>query len=581
MKITAAQGLLRELRAWGIDHVYGIPGSSLNGMMDALRKEEDKVKYIQVRQEGAGAMAATAETKYTGKIAVAFGSGGPGASNLINGLYDAKMDNVPLLALVAQSESDNQNRHSFQETEVLPLYENVGVYNRKVMGPQQLIYVINDAIRHAYERKGPAIVILHNDFMTAEIDYEETVEEKFIPVEPKRAIPKEKIDKALEMIMSAERPVLYMGKGVRECMEKAVEFSEKFALPAMTTAPSSGYSFPRNHKNYMGTFGRLGTKPGFDITEDMDLLIFVGSNFPFARFWRKDIQIIQVNNSFKDIGAQLHSDLSIHGDSADFFQALLDSGKGREEDDRLRAARINMKNWDAWLDATASDDSKGLNPESVIRKIGEFSKPDALYGLGVGNNTMYSVRQLPLYGEHRHVMSGWFATLGYGLPAGIGLKLSNPDKQVFTISGDGGYAMNMQEILTQTRYGLPIINIVFTDKSFGFIEHSQKEALDETYGIKISGADWAKTAEGMGAIAFTVTNLKELDDAFEEIGKLEEDGNKRPVFVEAKVRYKDPIDTARMMLNPEKYSEEEIENFKKEYEIFDMPHLSEILKNMK
>ncbi len=577
MKMTAAQALIKELKAWGIDHVYGIPGSSLNAMMDALRKESDGFKYIQVRQEGAGAMAATAETKATGKIGVAFGSGGPGASNMINGLYDSKMDGVPMLALVAQSESFNQNRHSFQETEVLPLYENVGVYNRKVMNGEQMVYVINDAIRHAYEYNGPAIVILHNDFMGEEIDYTESVEEKFIPKAIRKEVEEDKVKEVAKLIKSAKNPVLYLGKGVSDYRDKAVEVSERFNLPTMTTAPSVGHSFPRNHKNYMGTFGRLGTKPGFDITEEMDLLIFVGSRFPFARFWRDDVKVVQVNNSFKDIGQQIHSDISINADAGDFFDALLATGESREEDKLMRAARKNWENWDKWLNALAKDDSKGLNHEAVLKKIADFSEENALYGVDVGNNTMYSVRVLPLYGDRKHIMSGWFATLGYGLPAGIGLKLTHPDRQVFTISGDGGYAMNMQEIVTQSRYELPIINVVLTDKSFGFIEHSQIEALDDTFGIKIEEANWAKTAEGMGAISFTVSNNEELDKAFDEIKKLMDEGNKKPIFVEAKVRYKDPLDTARMKLNPKKYSKEEIEEFKKTYEVFDMPHLSEIL----
>lgn len=580
MKMTAARALLKELEAWGIDHIYGIPGSSLNNIMDALIKEQDKIRYIQVRQEGAGAMAATAETKATGKIGVAFGSGGPGASNLINGLYDAKMDRTPMLALVAQSDSFNQNRHSFQETEVLPLYDNVGVYNRKVMNADQMVYVINDAIRHAYEYQGPAIVILHNDFMGDEVDYEPTVEEKALPKATKKAFDKAKVDEVVRLIKEAKNPVFYLGRGVADYRDKAIEVSERFALPTMTTAPSVGHSFPRNHPNYMGSFGRLGTKPGFDITEEMDLLLFIGTNFPFARFWRKDVKVVQVNNDFKDIGAQIHADLVIHADAGDFFDALLATGEGREEDKLLRASRQNWDNWENWLHRKAEDDSKGLNPEAVLMKIGEYSDRDALYGLGVGNNTMHSVRCLPLYGERRHIMSGWFATLGYALPAGIGLKLAHPDRQVFTISGDGGYAMNMQEIVTQAKYDLPIINVVMTDESFGFIEHSQLEALEEPFGIHIAGADWAKTAEGMGAIAFTVRTNKELDLTFQKIKALQEGGNKMPIFVEAKIRHRDPLDTARMKLNPAKYSQEEIEAFKALYEIDCMPHLLEIINNI-
>lgn len=189
---------------------------------------------------------------------------------MINGLYDAKMDNVPMLALVAQSESTNQNRHSFQETEVLPLYENVGVFNRKVTSGAQLVYVINDAIRYAYERKGPSIVILHNDYMGEIIDYEPTVDEKFIPGELHPEIDHSKIDKTVELLKSSKCPVMYVGLGVRKYRDLAVKVSEKFNIPVVSSAISGGISFPKNHKNYMGSCGRLGTKPGTEITDEMD-----------------------------------------------------------------------------------------------------------------------------------------------------------------------------------------------------------------------------------------------------------------------------------------------------------------------
>ncbi|MCR8969061.1 thiamine pyrophosphate-dependent enzyme [Facklamia sp. 7083-14-GEN3] len=580
MKITAAQALIKELNLWGIDHMYGIPGSSLNGMMEALEKEQANMKYIQVRQEGAGAMAATAGTKFTGKIGVAFGSGGPGASNMINGLYDAKLDRVPMLALVAQGASSIQNTHFFQETEVLPLYENVGVYNRKATNPEQIPYIVNDAIRTAYELKGPAIVILHNDYMETEIDYEPLVLDRSLPEPFKYNIPEEKTNDIVQKIKNAENPVLYVGKGAGDYRDLAVEVAERFNLPVLTSAPSVGLSFPSDHPHYMGAFGRLGTKPAYEIMQKADLVLFVGTNFPFARFWPQDIEVVYVNNTFKDLGRQIHADIAVLADAGDFFKALLATGETREATNYLTAAKTNKVNWDNWLRKIAADDSNGLAPEAVLLKIREFADKDALFGLDVGNNTMHSVRLLPLNDNQKMVLSGWFATLGYGVPAGLAGKVSEPDKQVFSISGDGGYTMNMQDILTMTRYELPVINVVLTNQSFGFIEHSQILNLEKPFGVDISDGDWAKSGEAMGAIAFQVRNLKELEDAFESIKQLQEQGNKRPILLEAKTRYFDPVDTSDMRLDPDLYSEEEIEAFKKQYNIFDMPSYTELLKEL-
>lgn len=578
MKISAAQALLKELERWGIDHIYGIPGSSLNGMMNALEKEKDKIKYIQVRQEGAGAMAASADYKFSHKIGVAFGSGGPGASNMINGLYDAKLDRVPMLALVAQGDSSLQNTGGFQETEVLPLYENVGIYNRKAMNAKSIPYMVEDAIRAAYEYKGPAIIILHNDLMEEIIDYEplrtpiDKFESAHFPIKD------EDIDDTINSILKAENPVLYLGEGVRGYRDLAVKVSEKFNLPVLSSALSTGNSFPNEHPNYLGAFGRLGTKASFEIMQKTDFVLFVGSNFPFARYWNKEIKYIQVNNSFRDLGRQAPSDLSILADAGDFLAKLLEREEKRQESKYLLAARKNMEEWKLWLRKIADKEEKYLRAETVMLKVrDELSKKDSLFSLDVGNNKAHAIRILPFNDDEKMIMSGRFATLGYGLPGAIAGKLSYPDRDVFSIQGDGGFAMNMQEIVTQANYKLPIINILLTDLSYGFIEHSQKEMLDIPFGIKIADADWAKTAEAMGAISFSVKTKDELEDAIDQVKKLQTSDNDKPIFIEAKILYKDPVDTANMKLDPKKYSKEEIAEFRKEYEM-DLKTYDEIIK---
>lgn len=347
MKMTAAKALLEELKLWGVDHIYGIPGSSLNGMMNALKHEgEDGIKYIQVRHESAGSMAASAEYKLSGNIGVAFGSGGPGSTNLTNGLFDSLMDGSPMLAIVAQSNSTNQNTHAFQETEMLPFFENVSVYNRKAMNANQIPYMVNDAIRTAIERKGPAVIILHNDFMEQEIEYKPTEGAiKKVPNLQHFEIDKEKIAKIANEIKDANHPVLYLGRGGMGYMDLAIEVSEKFNLPVVTSAPATGLAFPANHSNYMGVFGRLGTKPANEAINSSDLIIFVGSSHPFARFWPKTTKVVQINNSFREIGRQVEAYDSMVADAGDFFRALLDSGVVREEDAYIRASRKNISNF--------------------------------------------------------------------------------------------------------------------------------------------------------------------------------------------------------------------------------------------
>lgn len=585
MKMTAAEALLNELKLWGVDHMYGIPGSSLNGLMNALRKEdedEDGIKYVQVRHESAGAMAASAEYKLSGNIGVAFGSGGPGSTNLTNGLFDALMDGSPMLAIVAQSPSTNQNTHAFQETEMLPFFENVSVYNRKAMNADQIPYMVNDAIRTAFERKGPAVIILHNDFMEETIDYEPSKGHiKKMPNLKHFEIEENKIKSIADEIVSAKKPLLYLGLGAKDYQDKAIEVSEKFNLPVVTTAPSVGLSFPANHENFMGAFGRLGTKPAFEMIFNTDLIIFVGSSHPFARFWPQDTKIIQVDNSFREIGRQLDAYDSLVADAGDFLDALLETGIKREDDTFLKAARESMKAWNKYIERQADRAGDVIYYESVIKKVRDLADEDAVFTLGVGNNKAHSIRMLPLNGESNFTMSSWFATLGYSTPAAIGAYMQYPDKQIFSIVGDGGFAMNNQEILTQAKYEMPIINVVVTDLSYGFIKHAQLGTFKDEFGVAIQDADWAKVGEGLGAISFKVSNKEELDKAFDEAIRLNKEGNKKPILIDAHVVYEDPLDTSNMKLDRNMFSDSEINEYLKENDIEDQPLLQDLMEKYK
>lgn len=580
MKLMAGRALVRVLDSWGVKHIYGIPGSSVNGLMDALFLEGEKVKYIQVRHEAAGAMAASGYSKFSGEIGVCFGSAAPGGSNLINGLYDAKMDRVPLLAIVGQTASVNMNTNYFQEMDEIPLYSDVSVYNRTVTTAEQIPDVIEEAMRTAYMNKGVAVVILPNDIVEREIEFTPRLEDRNLEkYDAVSEIYQADVDAVIEMIKASERPVLYGGLGLKGASDVVTQVAEKFSMPIVTSALAIGQAAPYDHEHFMGAFGRLGTKAGYETMTNSDLVLFVGSNMPFARFWPKDMKVVQINNNISDIGKQLKVDLGIVADGKSFLEELLKSDYSRAETKHLKALKIVKKNWDAWLEAVADDDSQGLEPEAVIKAVRDRSDEDAFYGLDVGNNTMHSVRTLPLKGKRRHITSGWFATLGVGVPYSIAAKLTNPERQVWSISGDGGFAMNMQEIITQYRYELPIINIVISNQSYGFIKHAQLQN-NFLHGVDITDVDWATTASGMGAITFTARNIAQLNEAMDEAVELQRNGNKRPILIDAKVKYSDPVDTASMKLDPDVYTSEEIEDYKTNYNLFDQPAYSEVLKTL-
>ncbi|MCI1983390.1 MAG: thiamine pyrophosphate-dependent enzyme [Bifidobacteriaceae bacterium] len=570
-QMIAGQALVRVLQEWGVNHVYGIPGGSINHTLEGLYLEKDAVQYIQVRHEETGAIAASADAKYTGKIGVCFGSAGPGATHLFNGLYDAKMDHVPVLALVGQVPSRNINTNYFQEMDEIPMFSDVSVYNRMVTTAEQIPYVINQAIRAAYEHKGVAVVVLPEDFTATEIDYEPTKTAPTWQQDYHQVIDGTDIATSLRLIKDATHPVLYVGRGLLGARDVVEAASERFSMPVITTVPATG-TIRTDHPNSMGTFYRLGTKPSYEALRHSDLILFLGAQIPFARFFPKSAKVLQVNTNIYDIGKVVPADYAVIGDARTYLEALLEmadaEGYRTPDSTWLALNRINKRNWDAWLEKLATDDSKGLNPESVFKKIAEMVGPNDIYAVDTGNVSEWSVRGLPMTHNQRFAISGLFATMGFGVPAGIAGALdAGPDAQTWTLSGDGGFAMVAPDLLTQARYELPIINVVFTNNRFGFIYKEQIDTKQHLYGVDLTQADWAKTAEGLGAIGFTVSSIAETERVFNKITELQAQGNKRPIVVDAIIRPDDPIDTGVVTLDPVLDGEETVRAYAETYGI--------------
>lgn len=578
-KMKAGRALAKVLTSWDIDHIYGITADSINNTVDGLYQERDLIKYIQVRHEEVGALAASADAKLTGKIGVSFGSAGPGATHLFNGLYDAKMDHAPVLAIVGQSSTDVMNTNFFQEMNQDPMFIDVAVFHQQVVSAEQIPYVIDEAIRAAYTHKGPAVVIIPDNLSGTEIDYEPFKTAKIYHNQVAIQISETAIDESVQLLKAAKHPVLWIGKGAAGQRALVTELSEKYQLPVVSTVPGTGI-IPTNHPNFMGSMGRLGTKPAFEVAQAADLILFIGANFPFARFWPAGVKVLQVNNQAEDLGKQRDADLTILANTKDFLEAILARPIEIPASSWLKAAQLDKANWDHWLHDLAQDDRQGLRAESVIEAIKAHSKDDTVFGLDVGNNTEWAVRQIPMDKQQKLTLSGWFATMGYGLPSGLAGKLSYPDRQVYSISGDGGYSMVMQDLLTEVKYQLPVINVVLENKSLGFIQHEKLVANQAPYGIDLAGADWAHIAQDMGAIGLTATDLPSLKTAFETIESLEANGNTKPIVLDAKIRNVDPVDTGFMPLDPHQFDQATIENFRKTYELGDQPALSSLLDNL-
>lgn len=571
-KINAGVAMVNVLEAWGIDHIYGIPGGSFNSTMDALYHEREAVKYVQVRHEEAGALAAAADAKLTGKVGAVFGSAGPGASHLINGLYDAQMDHVPVLALLGQVASTAMNYNAFQELNENPMFADVSVYNRTVMTPESLPHVIDEAIKAAHQQKGVAVVTIPVDFGFEEIEEAEIATAKnhktgvVFPDETD-------LKAALPLIEAAHQPVLYIGQGVRGNFDAIKAFSEHFSMPVAASVLAKGI-VPDLYENFLGFAARVATKPANEALADADLIVFVGSDFPFGRnFFNPSAKFIQVDIDAAKFGRRHNVDQSVLGDGATALRRWVELGTARPADAWLKANQENIRNWHAWRKSFYNDESTPLRAEPIFKEINRIAEQDAVYVADVGNVTLNAIRHLEMNGEQQFTTSGWFATMGNGVPGGIAAQLTYPDKQVFTFSGDGGFAMQMQDVITQVKYKLPIINVVFSNDAFGFIEAEQEDTEQQKFGVFLEGADFGKVGEALGADGFTITEYSQLEPAFTAAK-----ASKRPVVIDVKIKDERPLPVEALQLEPEKFSVEQINAFKEKYQVHDMPTLRELLK---
>lgn len=569
-KINAGTAMIKVFEAWGIDHIYGIPGGSFNSTMDALYHERQSVKYVQVRHEEAGALAAAADAKLTGKVGAVFGSAGPGATHLINGLYDAQMDNVPVVALLGQVASSSMNYNDFQEMNENPMFADVSIYNRTVMSPESLPHVVDEAIKAAYKFRGVAVVTIPVDYGFAEIDEQEIAtakNHKTGVLQPDE----DDLRAALPYFEQAKKPVLYIGQGLFGHFDAIDAFSKHFSMPIAASVLAKGI-VPDLYENFLGFAGRVATKPANEALAEADLIVFVGSDFPFGRrFFNPDANFVQVDIDASKFGRRHQTDVSVLGDGATALRKWTEMAAPRPADAWIKANQENARNWHAWRHSFDHDSQEPLRPEPVYREINRIAAPDALFVTDVGNVTIHSIRHLEMTGEQRFTTSGWFATMGNGVPGGIAAQLSYPDRQVFTFSGDGGFAMQMQDIITQVKYNLPIINVVFSNDSFGFIEAEQEDTEQTKFGVQLAGADFGKVGEALGAKGFTVTKEEELASVFTQAKEIN-----GPVVIDVKIANERPLPVEELKLDPNRFSAEEIAAFKAKYQVHDLPALSEL-----
>ncbi len=579
-KTNISTASLKVMAGWGIDTIYGIPSGTLAPLMEALgdQKETD-IKFLQVKHEEVGAMAAVMQWKFGGKLGVCVGSGGPGASHLINGLYDAAMDNTPVLAILGSRPQRELNMDAFQELNQNPMFDHIAVYNRRVAYAEQLPKLIDDAIRTAISKRGVAVLEVPGDF-----GYHEIANDAFYSSGHSyrdfvsSAINEADIDAAVEVLNKSKRAVIYAGIGTMGHGPAVQELSRKLKAPVITTGKNFE-TFDYDFEGLTGSTYRVGWKPANEAVKEADTVLFVGSNFPFAEVENTFANVenfIQIDNNPTMLGKRHNADVAILGDAGEAVHSLLEKVAPVEESAWWNANLKNIQNWRDYMTKLETKENGPLQLYQVYNAINKHADEDAIYSIDVGNSTQTSIRHLHMTPKNMWRTSPLFASMGIALPGGIAAKNVYPNRQAFNLMGDGAFSMNYPDVVTNVRYNMPVINVVFTNTEYGFIKNKYEDTNKNTFGTEFTDVDYAKIGDAQGAVGFTVSRIEDMDQVMADAVKAYKAG--KTVVIDAKITKERPIPVETLKLDSKLYSAEEIKAYKEKYEAEELVPFSEFLK---
>jgi pyruvate dehydrogenase (quinone) len=496
-----ADVIIESLIAAGVKRVYGISGDSLNGITDSIREHDKDISWVHVRHEESAAFAAGAEAHLTGHLAVCAGSCGPGNTHLVNGLYDCYRSRVPVLAIAAHIPIMEIGSAYFQETHPELLFRECSQYCEMVSHPEQIPRVLEIAMRTAVSLRGVAIVILPGD-----IALKESVSNRpFTPFEqPKTTIcpSKEEIAKLAEVLNSAQKVTILGGAGCAGAHLQLVQVAGLLQAPIVHAM--RGKEFIEYDNPYdVGMTGLLGFSSGYHAMMDSDLLLMLGTDFPYQQFYPPDAYIIQVDIRGEQIGRRTKVNLGLVGDIRDTLVALKPLIKQKSDDKgHLRASLDHYKKSRNDLDSYAVGEPgrTPIHPQYVAKIINDVAADDAIFTCDVGTPTLWAARYLKMNGSRRLLGSFSHGSMANALPQAIGAQEVFPHCQVICLSGDGGFSMLMGDFLSLKQLKLPVKIVVFNNGALSFVELEMKAAGILTHGTSLVDTDFSKLADAAGIL---------------------------------------------------------------------------------
>lgn len=523
MTKTVSDVIVERLIEWGVDTIFGLPGDGVDGFFEALRTHQDKLKFIQVRHEEAAAFAAVGYAKFTGRIGVCVATSGPGGIHLLNGLYDAKCDQVPVLAITGHTFHDLIGMNYQQDVDLDKLYIDVAAYNQRVMGPSHAVNVVDMAIRTAYGSRGVAHICIPKDMQELSMADEHRSKANVaqhsadlcVPLTLKPAA--SLIQKAADMINAGEKVTIFVGRGALRAREEVGQLAEIVGGPVVKALLGKGV-LPDRSPYTTGGLGLLGTAPSVDAMKECDTLIMIGSSFPYMEFLPKpgEAKCVQIDIDPTRIGLRYPTDVPLVGDAKTTLQALLPLLK-KKDGKFLKKSQDRMKSWNDMMAEHGTRTDMPMKPQVVTHTLNRLLNDDAIVTSDSGTIATWTARYIEMRGNMQFSLSGSLATMANGLPYSIGAAVAYPGRQVVSIIGDGGLSMLMAEIATLVKYGLNVCIVVIKNNVLGQIKWEQM-VLDGNpeFGVELWPIDFAKVAEACGARGFTVEKPQDMEPILRE-----------------------------------------------------------------
>jgi pyruvate dehydrogenase (quinone) len=543
MPATVADLLVERLIGWGVDTIFGFPGDGINGIFEALRTRQKQIRFIQVRHEEAAAFAACGYAKYTGRLGVCLATSGPGGIHLLNGLYDAKCDGQPVLAITGHTFHDLIGTHYQQDVDLDKLFIDVAAYNQRVMGPAHVHNVVDEAVKTALARHTVAHITIPKDIQEMPVSAEHRSggniahhsADLFAAAHP---IPQHEIlERAATLINDGSKVAILAGRGCLGAREEVLALAERAGAPIIK--PLLGKAVVPDDSPYTtGGIGLLGTAPSQDALAECDMLVIAGSGFPYMEFYPKpgEAKAVQIDLDPTRIGLRYPVDVGLVGDCGTVLRALLPMIKHKRHRKFLDTAQDRMKDWRGLMKERGTRHDMPMKPQVVTYELNKLLDDDAIVSSDSGTIATWSARYIDIRDKMQFSLSGSLATMANGLPYSIGAAVAFPKRQVVCIVGDGGFTMLMGEIATLVKYNLRVTVIIIKNNVLGEIKWEQMvlEGNPE-YGVELQPIDFAAYARACGAAGFTIEKPKDAPKILKEAL-----AHKGPSVVEAVVDPNEP-----------------------------------------